>query len=62
MKRFRLSTLLFLIAIAALCVASLVQQQRASRREAALRARLQRAEREFDFLVEKPRVMERDQD
>ena len=33
MKRFRLSTLLLLIVIAALCIALVVQQDRAARRE-----------------------------
>jgi hypothetical protein len=36
MKRFRLSTLMLLIVIAALCVALLVQPDRAARREAEL--------------------------
>jgi hypothetical protein len=40
MKRFRLSTLMLLIVIAALGVAMVVQQRRAARREAELRARL----------------------
>jgi hypothetical protein len=39
MKRFRLSTLTLLIVIAALCVALVVQQQRAARREAEQRDR-----------------------
>ncbi len=42
MKRFRLSTLLLLIAIIALCSGLAVQYQRALRREAELRARLER--------------------
>jgi hypothetical protein len=40
MKRFRLSTLMLVIVIAALCVGLVVQHDRASRREAALQARL----------------------
>ena len=40
MKRFRLSTLMLLIVIAALGVAMVVQQRRAARRESELRARL----------------------
>ncbi len=40
MKRFRLSTLMLVIAIAGLCVGVVVQRERASRREAALQARL----------------------
>jgi hypothetical protein len=40
MKRFRLSTLMLVIVIAALCIGLMVQHERASRREAALQARL----------------------
>jgi hypothetical protein len=40
MKRFRLSTLMLLIVIAALCVALVVQQRQASRRETELKAKL----------------------
>jgi hypothetical protein len=40
MRRFRLSTLLLLVAIAALGIALVVQQHRAARREAELRAQL----------------------
>jgi hypothetical protein len=40
MKRFRLSTLMLLIVIAALCVALVVQHRRSIRIEAELRARL----------------------
>lgn len=40
MKRFRLSTLLLLVAITALGVALVAQQQRAARREAELRAKI----------------------
>jgi type II secretory pathway pseudopilin PulG len=43
MKRFRLSTLMLLIVIAALGVALVVQQRRAARREAELQARLNAA-------------------
>jgi hypothetical protein len=39
MKRFRLSTLMLLIVIAALCVALVVQQRRATHREAEQRDR-----------------------
>jgi hypothetical protein len=40
MRRFRLSTLLLLIVIAALCVGLIVQDRRAARRETELRAEL----------------------
>ena len=40
MKRFRLSTLMLLIVIAALSLALVVQQRRAARRETELKARL----------------------
>jgi hypothetical protein len=40
MKRFRLSTLMLLIVIAALSIALMLQQHRASRREAELQGRL----------------------
>jgi hypothetical protein len=53
MKRFRLSTLMLLIVIAALSVALVVQHQRAARRETELRFRLYRAEREADLLIER---------
>ena len=39
MKRFRLSTLLLLIVIAALCLALLIQERRAAGREAELQLR-----------------------
>jgi hypothetical protein len=41
MKRFRLSTLMLLIVIAALCLALVVQHNRAAQREAKLRAALE---------------------
>jgi hypothetical protein len=41
MKRFRLSTLMLLVVIAALSIALVVQQRRATRREAKLHAELQ---------------------
>jgi hypothetical protein len=41
MNRFRLSTLLLLIVISALCVALFVQKKRADQREGELKARLQ---------------------
>jgi hypothetical protein len=47
MRRFRLSTLL--IAIAALCVALVVQHDRASRREAELQARLEMQARKYEI-------------
>jgi hypothetical protein len=53
MKRFRLSTAMLLIVIAALCVALVAQQRRAAHREAELRARLHRAELEADLLIER---------
>jgi hypothetical protein len=40
MRRFRLSTLLLLVAIAALSIALVVQHDRAARREAELQARI----------------------
>jgi hypothetical protein len=40
MKRFRLSTLLLLVVIVALCFALGVQDRRAARREAELRAKI----------------------
>jgi hypothetical protein len=43
MKRFRLSTLMLLIVIAALCVALFVRERRAARREAELQTRLARS-------------------
>ena len=55
MKRFRLSTLMLLIVIASLCVALMVQHNRAARREAELQSRLHKAEKEADFLVERAR-------
>jgi hypothetical protein len=61
MKRFRLSTLMLLIVIAALCVALVVQQQRASRREAELQSRLDAAQIEADLRIERTGVNERNQ-
>jgi hypothetical protein len=43
MRRFRLSTLMLLVVIAALGVALVVQERRATRREAELQAQLTRA-------------------
>jgi hypothetical protein len=40
MRRFRLSTLMLLIVIAALCIALVVRERRAARREAELRAEI----------------------
>jgi hypothetical protein len=52
MKRFRLSTLMLLIVIAALCVATVVQQIGAARRDAELRGQASRREAELqDRLV-----------
>jgi hypothetical protein len=56
MKRFRLSTLMLLIVIAALVVALLVQHDRASRREAELQAQLHRAQLDADLLIERAAV------
>jgi hypothetical protein len=56
MKRFRLSTLMLLIVIAALVVALLVQHDRASRREAELQAQLYRAQLDADLLIERAAV------
>jgi hypothetical protein len=47
MTRFRLSTLLLLIVIAALSIALVVQQRRATRREAELQARLELQTRRY---------------
>jgi hypothetical protein len=58
MKRFRLNTLMLLTVIAALCIALVVQQQRASRREAELQSRLHKAEIEADLLIERTGVNE----
>jgi hypothetical protein len=44
MKRFRLSTLLLLVVIAALCFALGAQDRRAARRDAELRAKIARLE------------------
>jgi hypothetical protein len=44
---------MLMIVIAALCVALVVQQRRATRREAELRFRLHRAELEADSLIER---------
>ena len=52
MKRFRLSTLMLLIVIAALGTALVVQQRRAARREAELQARLAQAQPLFSKLQE----------
>ena len=41
MKRFRLSTLMLVIVIAALCITVVVQHNRAAQREAELRAALE---------------------
>jgi hypothetical protein len=50
MRRFRLSTLMLLIVVAALGVALAVQQRRAARREAELQTRLNAAENRFSML------------
>ncbi len=51
MKRFRLSTLLLLIAIIAICSGLAVQYDRALRREAELRARLQQVKYDYTKLM-----------
>jgi hypothetical protein len=51
MKRFRLSTLMLLIVIAALGIALVMQHRRAARREAELQARLNGAESKV-FMLE----------
>jgi hypothetical protein len=58
MKRFRLSTLMLLILIAAFGIALVVQHQRASRREAEFQSRLHRAEVEADLRIERTGVNE----
>jgi hypothetical protein len=50
MKRFRLRTLMLLIAIVGLSIALVVLQRRASRREAELQARLSDAEKKIFWL------------
>ena len=53
MKQVRLSTLMLLIVIAALCVTLVVQHNQAAHREAELRLRLHLAELEADLLIER---------
>ncbi len=53
MRRFRMSTLMLLIAIAALSMALLVQHHRATRREAEMRARLAQS---WPLFLEKQRI------
>jgi hypothetical protein len=53
MKRFQLSTLMLLIVIAALCVALVVQQRQASRREAELRVRMAEKDSQVQELKER---------
>jgi hypothetical protein len=53
MKRFRMSTLMLLIVIAALCVALVLQNRRAARLEAELEARLVDPFRDVELI--KPR-------
>jgi hypothetical protein len=48
MKRFRLSTLLLLVVVVALCFGLGVQERRAARREAELRARISQLEQAED--------------
>jgi chromosome segregation ATPase len=50
MKRFRLSTLMLLVVIAALFIGVVVQQRRAARREAELQARLKEADNKIFWL------------
>jgi hypothetical protein len=59
MRRFRLSTLMLLIAIAALGVALVVKQRRAARREAELRDRLNSAENKLWMLEQQNLLMQR---
>jgi hypothetical protein len=56
MKRFRLSTLMLLIVIAALAVALVAQQRRAAHREAELQARLTGAESKV-FMLEQRDIL-----
>jgi hypothetical protein len=53
MKQVRLSTLMLLIVIAALCVTLVVQHRQATRREAELRLQLHQAKVEADLLIER---------
>ena len=61
MRRFRLSTLLLLVVIAALSLALVVQEWRAARREAAFQARIAELSQEnftkkpFSYFMEKRR-------
>jgi hypothetical protein len=56
MRRFRLSTLMLMIVIAALGIALVVQQRRAARREAELLARLNGAESKV-FMLEQRNLL-----
>jgi hypothetical protein len=56
MRRFRLSTLMLLIVIAALSFALVVQHHRAARREAELQARLAQS---WPLILEKQKVEDR---
>jgi uncharacterized protein HemX len=53
MKRFRLSTLLLLVVIVGLAIALVIQERRATRREAHLQAELQLRQGEFRLANEK---------
>jgi hypothetical protein len=58
MRRFRLSTLMLLVVIAALGVALAVQQRRAARREDGLRAKIKGLE-ETDMMIRWHEMSER---
>jgi hypothetical protein len=51
MKRFRLSTLILMVVIAALSVALVVQQRRAARREAESQIRIQMLGENFERIM-----------
>jgi hypothetical protein len=52
MRRFRLSTLMLLIVIAALCAGLIVQDRRAARRETELKANLDRRGEAIERLMQ----------
>jgi hypothetical protein len=57
MKRFRLSTLMLLVVIAALGIALVVQQRRAARREAELQAGIRNREEIMTYYIRRWRKL-----